>query len=72
MGPLGCFKERIPGLETKIGNKPSFFSRSEFTVYAFGRATFIELAVCNSLTCQSKGALTRRDTLHSIALASGV
>ena len=40
-----CFKEIIPSLEVKISNNPSSLACSQFTIYAFGRTTFIELAV---------------------------
>ena len=49
MCPRCCFKEIIPKLEVKIRINPSSLARSLFTVYAFGRATFIEIAVCIQL-----------------------
>ena len=40
-----CFADIIPSLEVKISNDPSSLARSQFTVHAFGRKTFIELAI---------------------------
>ena len=45
MCPQCSFKEIIQCLELKISNNPSFLERSESKVYAFGRTTFIKLAV---------------------------
>ena len=54
MCPQFCFNRIIPGLEEKIRNNPSSSVRSQFTAHAFGRTTFIEIAVFLSDTTQLK------------------
>ena len=43
--PRCCYKEIIPILKMKKIYNPPFLARSQFTVYALGRKTFIELAI---------------------------